>query len=280
MPVSVHLKGGLGNQLFSLSTGYYLAKQKHTDFFISEGVFEGCGQGNHPSTYYENIFGKLTKSMPSLPIYTYKERQWHYDNIIPYLAHIDAQKQTINLDGYFQSEKYFPYIKSELKELYASNKYVNEFLTRRSYKDRYPELFERHTYCLIGIRRGDYIARAAIHNPCGMDYFNKAINACPAKKYYIASDDIIWCRRKFVGPQYIFLDIADDLELLYLGTLFPKYIISNSSYHWWMSYLSAYAAPQVIAPDKWIFGAHVPRSAYDSIYREDMLVIERAVEID
>jgi hypothetical protein len=171
-------------------------------------------------------------------------------------------------------------MKAELKNLFASNKYVDGFLTSRCYKERYPELFEPHTYCFMGVRRGDYLPRAAFHNPCGMDYFNKALKQCPAKKYYIASDDIEWCRKKFIGPQYIFLDISDDLELLYLGTLFPKYIISNSSYHWWMSYLSAYADPLVIAPDKWLFGASAVRSEYDSIYREDMIIIERAIEID
>lgn len=280
MPITVCLKGGIGNQLFSLSAGYYLSKQKHTDFFITQDDFEGCGQGCHPKTYYNNIYLNLKKLQLSLPIISHKEKQWTFYDLMPYLAYIDAEKVTISLDGYFQSDKYFPGMQEELKELYASNKYVNDFLTSRGYKDRFPELFNSHTYCFIGIRRGDYIPRAAFHNPCGMDYYNKALEKCYAKKYYIASDDMEWCRRKFIGPQYVFLDIEDDLELLYLGTLFPKYIISNSTYHWWMSYLSCYADPLVIAPDKWLFGPDAPRSAYNSIYRDSMIVIERAIETD
>ena len=279
MPVSVRLKGGIGNQLFCISAGYYLAKQKDTDFFITHGEFEGCGQGRHPCTYYDNIFVKITKSKSTLPIAHHKEKQWAYYNVLPHFSDINAQKTTIYMDGYFQSDKYFPNMKTELKNLFASNSYVEEFLTARGYKDRYPELFTRHTYCLIGVRRGDYVERAAIHNPCGMDYFNKALDVCHAKKYYIASDDIEWCRKKFIGSQYVFLDIADDLELLYLGTLFPKYIISNSTYHWWMSYLSCYVDPFVVAPDKWLFGASARRETYNDIYRDDMIVLERKIEV-
>lgn len=280
MPISVHLKGGIGNQLFSLAAGYALAKQKKTGFFITQDDFEGCGQGRHPSIYYNTIYMRIQKTgRPFYKVIDYKEKHWTYYDIFSDLTHINGEESLV-LDGYFQSERYFPEMKDELKTLFASNKYVESFLTTRGYDELYPELFGRHTYCLIGVRRGDYVARAACHNPCGMDYFNKAMNACPAKKYYIASDDIEWCRRKFIGPQYVFLDIKDDLELLYLGTLFPKYIISNSSYHWWMSYLSSYADPLVIAPDKWIFGATAPRSAYDSVYRDEMVIIERKVEID
>jgi hypothetical protein len=280
MPITVHLKGGVGNQLFCLSTGYYLAKKKNTSFFITQDDFEGCNQGRHPSTYYSNLYARITKYKTNLPIFNHKEKQWLYYDLVPHFIQVDTEKYIINLDGYFQSAKYFPDMHEQLKELYASNKYVNDFLTSRGYKDRFPELFNPHTYCFIGVRRGDYIPRAAFHNPCGMDYYNKALERCYAKKYYIASDDMDWCRRKFIGPQYVFLDIKDDLELLYLGTLFPKYIISNSSYHWWMSYLSAYQDPLVIAPDKWLFGPEAPRSAYDSIYRDSMIVIERTIETD
>jgi len=280
MPVTIRLCGGIGNQLFGIATGYSLAKKHSTPFFITSGEFAGCNQGSHPSKYYSNIFSLLTKRAVTEPILLLKEKQWTYYDLDQSLTTVDFDKTCVVLDGYFQSEKYFLNMKKEFKELLASSSYVQGFLISRGYKERYPELFEPHTYCFIGVRRGDYIPRASFHNPCGMDYYNKAITACSAKKYYIASDDMAWCRAHFVGSQYVFLDIADDLELLYLGTLFPKYIISNSSYHWWMSYLSAYADPLVIAPDKWIFGASAPRPAYDSIYRDDMIIVERKVEID
>jgi hypothetical protein len=112
-----------------------------------------------------------------------------------------------------------------------------------------------------------------------MDYYTKAMRACPADIYYIASDDLSWCQRNFVGPQYVFLDIEDDLTQFFIGTMFSKYILGNSTYHWWMSYLSRAERPIVVAPDKWLF-SDKPASEHQTIYRQDMIVIERAIEIN
>jgi hypothetical protein len=112
-----------------------------------------------------------------------------------------------------------------------------------------------------------------------MDYYTKAMRACPADVYYIASDDLPWCRQHFLGPQYVFMDIEDDLQQFFIGTLFSKYIIGNSTYNWWMSYLSVKSDTIIIAPDKWIY-ADKPASAHQTIYRQDMIVIERAIEVD
>jgi hypothetical protein len=32
-----------------------------------------------------------------------------------------------------------------------------------------------------------------------------------ADKYYIASDDITWCKDNFIGDKYVFFDINDDM---------------------------------------------------------------------
>ena len=88
------------------------------------------------------------------------------------------------------------------------------------------------------------------------------------------SDDLDWCRLHFQDDACVFLDIKDDLDTLHVGTLFPNYIISNSTFYWWISYLSIYTRPKIIAPDKWISCPN-----YESIYRSDMIVVERPVEV-
>jgi hypothetical protein len=114
-----------------------------------------------------------------------------------------------------------------------------------------------------------------------MNYYEKAMKLLPAERYYIASDDIEWCKRNFIGPQFVFFDITmkNDLQQLAAMTLFKKYIISNSSFYWWGSYLSIHAKPTVIAPDKWISPLH-DRDMWkrDYIYRDDMIIVERSVE--
>lgn len=275
MPLTVRLLGGLGNQLFQLATGYGLAKKHKTEFFLFCDEFDGCGQGNPPSKYadmYSNFHYKRRSDITT--VVEYKERTWHAYDVG---SEIDPTIQTIELRGYYQSDTHFREYKSEICSfIYPKIGVANYLRINTDLATRYPELFETHDFCFIGVRRGDYLRNPHIHNPCGMTYYHKAMEACPASKYYIASDDMAWCRAHFVGPQYVFLDISDDLALLYVGCLFPKYIISNSSYHWWISYLSVHANPRIIAPDKWIF--RLGRAAYNSIYREDMIVLERPVE--
>jgi hypothetical protein len=107
-----------------------------------------------------------------------------------------------------------------------------------------------------------------------MTYYNKAMSYFPSTtRFYIISDDLDWCKANFKGDQFVFLDIHDDLDTFYVGTLFPNYIISNSTFYWWISYFSMYDSPRIIAPDKWI---SLPN--YQTIYRSDMFIVERPVE--
>jgi len=267
MPVTVDLMGGLGNQLFQIATGYALSKRLGTEFYLSNGRFQGCGAGSQPSKYRHTLYARLPwKDCPHDTL-RLKEREFAYTPF-PTLE----PTQNILLDGYFQSEHYFPNMRTELRALFTP--------ADHELPCPYPELLlGKVDACFLGVRRGDYLRHPRIHNPCGMDYYTKAMRACPADVYYIASDDLPWCRQHFLGPQYVFMDIEDDLQQFFIGTLFSKYIIGNSTYNWWMSYLSVKSDPIIIAPDKWIY-ADKPASAHQTIYRQDMIVIERAIEVD
>ena len=59
----------------------------------------------------------------------------------------------------------------------------------------------------------------------------------------------------------------------------PDYIIANSSYHWWGSFLSIYDRCKIFAPDLWIGGRNANFDDYKDIYRDDMTIIKRIVEV-
>lgn len=278
MPVTVNLKGGIGNQLFQIASGMGLAERFRTDFYILENNFEGCGQGSHPSKYYNTLFQKVPRKHQPASLIRYNEREWTYYNLDAAFTRENPATDHIQLNGYFQSEKYFPESRKAYQSLFAAPEFVHNYCESRGLKARYPELFDPHDYCLLGVRRGDYLKHPTIHNPCGMDYFKKAMALNPASKYYITSDDMAWCKKNFVGDQFVFLECETDLDDLYIGLFFDKYIMPNSTFHWWISYLSFCETPRVIAPDKWIY-ENPSRHAYGSIYRDDMIVVERLVEV-
>ena len=277
--ITCNLAGGIGNQLFEIANAYALSHFCDASFGIIDQAFAGAGTGSHPSKYYSNLFQRVPRIQIDRPLATFKEHSWTYTPIHDTVKSLLDPNIILHLNGYFQSDQYFLDYAADIRQLFTPEGGIKQWLkTNSTIFERYPELFEEHDFCFIGVRRGDYVEKADFHNPCGMDYFQKAMTTLPAKKYYLGSDDMAWCRAKFIGDQYVFLDIQDDLVQLLTGCLFKNYIIANSTFHWWMSFLSVYSEPRIIAPDKWIFGSGVQWHQYETIYRKGMTVLERKIE--
>lgn len=280
------LSGGLGNQLFQIAAAYALALDMGIDFRISYLNFFGAGQGYGPDRYKESVYSNL--NFENDRIYDNAaviwEQIWTYAPIQRRAHELLHQFGYLCLQGYMQSELYFAHRRKEIKGLLTPRGGYSRWLMTRypALAEQYKELFEDHGYCFIGVRRGDYLkpSNRHIHNPCGMAYYTKAMSLAPATRYYVASDDIEWCKRTFVGPQFRFFEFGheeDHIQLAFM-TLFRRFIIANSTFYWWGSYLSQYEDSRVIAPDKWIFGSDVELWRYYSVYRDDMVVLERPIE--
>ncbi len=279
--VTSKLKGGVGNQLFQIALAYATARKHNLKLVFQKQQFDGCRQGTHPSRYYNNLYEKLTfVDQISEPTVVLNERQWAYtpvDDTVTKL--LKDNVKSLTFDGYWQSDMYFRAYESEIRELFTPVGGVKAYLEQHTtFFSRYPELKEEHDFCFIGVRRGDYITHADFHNPCGMTFYTAGMKAMNRPRYYILSDDIAWCKENFKGEQFYFLECQDDLEQLLASALFRNYIISNSSFYWWGSYLSVYKSPVIIAPDKWMFGPDVTIDKYYSIYRDCMHVLQRPIE--
>jgi hypothetical protein len=284
--ITTKLYGGLGNQLFQIAIAYANSLKYNTQFFLREPANFFCGQGSHPFTYKDSIYQKIKFIPNDIPVtHTFKEYIWchlyNFNEIQSIMTR--GSQQIIEFDGHYQTDKHFYEYSSEIRKLFTPDEGIITFLEKNSdVFSHFPELKESsNNRCFIGVRRGDYVERWNVHNPCGMTYFNKAMNMMDSdskKIYYISSDDYTWARKHFVGDNFKFLDIGTDVIQLYIGCLFNNYIISNSSFHWWISFLSIQQPVRVIAPDKWItIGSHVHTFGCN-VYRDDMEIIERPVE--
>jgi hypothetical protein len=272
--LTIELMGGLGNQLFQIVLGYVLSKRFGLGLHINKDRFF-CGQGSNPSTYVSSLYKRLQFTSAPIRIqYTYNEKQWSYYNLNNDMFELLKSQNHISVKGYWQSESHFPNMKEELRTLFDLHRPFTN-IPKQIFLEN-PQLLEINTNaCLLSVRRGDYLKHPHIHNPCGMTYYNKAISYFPkSTQFYILSDDLEWCKANFSGDQYVFLDIKNDLHTFYVGMLFPNYILSNSTFYWWMSYFSIYDSPRIIAPDKWL---SLPN--YHTIYRSDMIIVERPIEV-
>lgn len=279
--ISSNLMGGVGNQMFQIAIAYATARGYHKKLLFKKMQFDGCRQGSHPSKYYTNLFQKLSfvESLPNSIIISEKGFPYSSPESDVQLA-LKMDVPGISFHGYWQSDLYFRQYSQEIKELFTPRGGIVSYLEEHSdLFIEFPELKESHDYCFIGVRRGDYITHAHVHNPCGMTYYSNAINKMKKERYYISSDDIEWCKEHFQGDEYRFFTLKDDLLQLFATSLFKNYIISNSTFYWWGSFMSIYKNPTIVAPDKWIFGADVTPEKYDTIYRESMTVLERPIEL-
>ena len=114
----------------------------------------------------------------------------------------------------------------------------------------------------IHIRRGDYLDVENInlfykitktYYLSALDYLKKNLN--DKMDIYIFSDDIEWCKTEYgdlEGAHFIDSTISDshlvDFEIMRNCKYF---IIANSTFSWWASWLSEYSNKIVIAPEKW-----------------------------
>lgn len=281
--VIVQLCGGVGNQLFQIANGYAQAKRVGGNLLILQKNNYDMRRGSLPIKYISSIYRNLKMTgPPTSSVSVIQEQKWGYYDIFWEVdrAKRDGVKNLI-IDGYYQSEKHFREYRDEIRRFLIPSEGIITFLSNQGENvfDKFPELSSTHDYCFIGVRRQDYITYSEIHNPCGMTYYKKAMDLMKKERYYIASDDIEWCHKNFVGDQYRFFEIEDDLVQLLSISLFNNYIIANSSYHWWGSYLSVYDNPAIIAPNLWLDGPNVPFEHYGSVYRKEMTILDRPVEI-
>lgn len=170
--------------------------------------------------------------------------------IQPPKAEVYAKKDMLNI-GYMQSEKYFaPYKKQILDELTfrpeikVSCKALADVITSAT-----------EATCLH-VRLGDYV-KNPLHGVADAAYYRRALDHLkqlkPDATIFVFSDNIDLVRQELnldASVHYIPSNV-DDQQTMYLGSLCHNFVISNSSFSWWMQYLSRRDDRLVLAPSRW-----------------------------
>lgn len=156
--------------------------------------------------------------------------------------------------GNFESALYFDENKDKIREMYTP-KY--ELLDKN--REFYEKIEKTNSVC-ITIRRGDFVDNASfkkVHYVCDANYFYKAIELIKEKvknpTFVVFSDDIEWVKNNMdFGADVIYEDGTDPIwEKVRLMSLCKHFVISNSTFSWWVQYLSKNKKKIVIAPKKW-----------------------------
>ena len=257
----MHLMGGLGNQLFQIAitiahcnrNGYTLAISKST-------------QGGRP-VYWDSFLHNLaqyTVNSSNTRYNPWNEPHFHY-------SPIPAGAQS--LYGYFQSSKYFAdaVVSSEIRRLFVPHPRIIATVN-----EKYSGVVTPHSVA-VHVRRGDYLhdnSSMSYHFVTTPAYFERAVAKAreldPSAEFVVFSEDTEWCRAQpyFAGATII--DEPDECLTLELMSRFQHYIISNSSFSWWATWLGT-PARTVLVPDRW-FGPHGPQD-YEDVYEPSWIRI-------
>lgn len=227
--------GFLGNKMFMLANAIAVAKRVGDEVVLPPWEFQ--------DTFSVNVRTSTTIEFN----HEYQEPHFHY-------APIPAVR-SLNLRGYFQSEKYFEDCKETIRAWFQPSEKIKEKINTA-----YGPLLSKNTVG-IHVRRGDYIKKYTDHHPFpGLEYYQKAIMALPeAEVYLIVSNDIPWCKKSFIGKQFVFSESPQETEQgnssaafdLFLLSRCRHQIICNSTFSWWASYLNLNQDKKVVAPRTW-----------------------------
>lgn len=239
--VTVRLDGQLGNQLFQVATAYAYA----LDYSLPLTIPDLVNKKDKDVPYNARNFflGRIPSyELPSNPVISWREPNFNYSRI--------PRASKIMLMGYFSSEKYFKHRRKEILELFSPPEEMNEAIL-----SKYP--FLASDELVVGIQVRDYsreFPAGDYHHTMGRAYYEKAMSYFPEDAIFLVSSNNLRFARECtegIRTNVFYLDGPDYIEEFYTLVLCKSFIISNSTFGWWASWLSTSLNKKVIAPKSW-----------------------------
>lgn len=266
--IIIKIQGGLGNQMFQFALGLGLLEKtkQHIKFDFSglnTGItkrFFGLDKFNAdtPTASTSDVkFFTQEKKYPRITkikkMFRFKIPQYITDNH-SFSHRIFDISDNAYLDGYWQSEKYFPEDKEIIRKAFAPKRPLGP--TARKIAERID-----NSSISIHIRRGDYITNKKVASKmgaCNLEYYQKAISKATEgldnPKIFAFSDDIEWVKENLKTRHSIIFVSEHNLENweeITIMSICGKHIISNSSFGWWGAWLDPRDNKVVITPKQW-----------------------------
>ena len=285
--IIVKLQGGLGNQMFQYATARALQMRFRDKIYVDLDFLD-------PTI---NLNSDITPRNFELPIFNAVRlrqlKKWQkkiilnssfYKKIISRILYgktaiINQQKNqfvtfprsydTLYIEGYFQSEKYFSSIRAQLL---ADFKFpdldnINEKLKQ--------DICSNNNTVSIHIRRGDYLNETALkfHGLISMRYYKNSLDYLESKlgeelHYYIFTEDTEWVEEQFhfLANLTIVKDNkgSSSWKDIVLMKACKHHIIANSSFSWWGAWLSENNGITIV-PKNWYVSSEANYDVHDII---------------
>ena len=249
--------GRLGKQMFQYASMRGIASVKGFDWVVPPENYD------HTANYALFETFKMTnvqdKNIGFVEGEILKETIHCYDKNL-----VDGCSDNTNLDGFFQTEKYFENIVDEIR---------SDFTFKDEYLKPCKEFIDSldTTPIFLHVRRGDAIGKEHYHPVAPMSYYVEALKRFDKDTpCFVFSDDLDWCKSQdlFKSDKFLFNDNIERYDYqsmdgsgsmqytllphvdLCLMSLCSGAIIVNSSFSWWGAWLQNNRG-KVIASKPW-----------------------------
>ena len=244
--------GRLGNQMFQYASLRGIAANRGFDWVIPPPEAGGIGDFGEENNYCMFDTFKMSHATKEHQAIS-NTQQWavwkefHFNEKL-----FNECPDNVNLDGYFQSEKYFKNVEKEIREDFI---FQDEILN--PCKEMIDSLGDGRKI-FLHIRRGDpklqwaYVNLQNAHPLQTWDYYEKALAEFPDDiPVIVFSDDPAWCHEQdlFQDDRFMISENESGYIDQCLMSMCSDFIIANSSFSWWAAWLGNRG--KVIAPKKW-----------------------------
>jgi hypothetical protein len=182
--------GHLGNQMFQYAGLRGISHNRNFEWCLPPKELFGVGYSTRSSIYEcFDLSSVKEQNINSLEQPNVEESGYGFDENIFYNC-----PDNVNINGFFQSYKYFINIKNEIKK---------DFSFKKEIVDSIPEIGE---YACLHLRRTDYVSNNS-YKELNWDYYSNALSGVPEQiPVIIISDDPDWCMQQevFKNSRYVF----------------------------------------------------------------------------
>ena len=256
--------GQLGNQMFQYASTKGIASKLGVPFMIPNHreLFDD-GIGNRYTILLYDAF-KLTGAtiLGSLKTDNYfQEGQFNFDETV---FNLD-KTQNYSLYGFFQTEKYFKHIESEIRQ---------DFTFKDDIAGTCEDIIKQFDNPIsLHVRRGDFVHNSGNHPVLTTNYYKTALEMFDDdRQVIIFTNDVEWCKNHelFSSDRFAVAEGGDQFYDLCLMTMCSDFITANSSFSWWGAWLGNRG--KVICPSGW-FGPNLKHNNTEDLYCEGWTIV-------
>jgi len=264
--IIVRIAEGIGNQLFMYAHAYALSKKINYDLYIDNT--SGYFQKKNIRSYELDKFNINT---------SLSDKKYRFDNFLlnlnrNLLKKIDIYKtnksflieskdrnkitnyydtaklnfsDTLYVEGYYETEKYFKDFTNDLKKKFTINeKYLEK-------NNKYIDLVKNSSSVSISVREHRFSERRQINYSKSIkfvqntvNYINKAViffkNKIPNAKFFIWSNDFAGLNEYFDENEFTFIknNTNKSINDFNLFKYAKHFIVGPTSFHWWGAWLN------------------------------------------